>query len=169
VVMEIFSDFQCPFYGKVEPTVAQVEKAYGDKIKMVWRHKPLPMHADAPLASEAAQEIYKEKGREAFWKFHDVLFSKQGTPDGLKRPALESYAEQAGADMTKFRQALDSNSNKAFVESESKVADAAGINGTPAFVIGSVDKGQINGYFINGAQAFGKFKKVIEKALKEAK
>jgi protein-disulfide isomerase len=169
VVMEIFSDFQCPFCGKVEPTIAQVEKAYGDKIRIVWRHKPLPMHADAPLASEAAQEVYKQKGKEAFWKFHDTLFSKQGTPDGLKRPALESYAEQAGVDMAKFRQALDSNAHKAFVESESKVADAAGINGTPAFVIGSIDKGQINGYFINGAQAFGKFKKVIEKALKEAK
>jgi protein-disulfide isomerase len=169
VVMEIFSDFQCPFCGRVEPTVAQVEKAYGDKIRMVWRHKPLPMHADAPLASEAAQEVFKQKGKDAFWKYHDLLFSKQSTPDGLKRAALENYAEPMGIDMTKFKHALDTNANKAFVDSESKVADAAGISGTPAFVIGSIDKGKVNGYYISGAQPFGKFKKVIEKALKEAK
>jgi len=169
VVMEVFSDFQCPFCKRVEDTLKQVEKNYGDKIRVVWRHKPLPMHQDAPLASQAAQEIFKQKGKDAFWKYHDMLFEKQGTPDGLKRPALESYAEQAGADMVKFKKALDSNAHKAFIDSESAVADKAQISGTPAFVVGSIEKGQINGYFISGAQPYGKFKKVIDKALKEAK
>jgi protein-disulfide isomerase len=169
VVMEIFSDFQCPFCKRVEDTLKQVEKAYGDKIRIVWRHKPLPMHADAPLASEAAQEVFKEKGKDAFWKYHDTLFEKQGSPDALKRPALETYADALGGiDMARFKKALDTNANKAFVDSESKVADAAGISGTPAFVIGSIDKGKVDGYYISGAQPFGKFKKVIEKALKEA-
>jgi protein-disulfide isomerase len=147
----------------------EVDKKYGDKLRVVWRHKPLPMHQDAPLASEASQEVFKQKGKDAFWKYHDMLFEKQGTPDGLKRAALENYAEPLGLDMAKFKSALDSNANKAFVDSESKVADAAGISGTPAFVIGSIEKGKINGYYISGAQPFGKFKKVIEKALKEAK
>lgn len=169
VVMEVFSDFQCPFCKRVEDTVKQVEKAYGDKIRIVWRHKPLPMHKDAPLASEAAQEVYKQKGNVAFWKYHDTLFDKQGTPDALSRASLENYAEPLGVDMTKFKKALDSNSNKAFVDSESAVADKAQISGTPAFVVGSIEKGQVNGYFISGAQPFAKFKKVIDKALKEAK
>ncbi len=169
VVMEIFSDFQCPFCKRVEPTVAEVEKTYGDKVRIVWRHKPLPMHKDAPLASEAAQEVYKQKGNAGFWKYHDTLFEKQGTPDALSRANLENYAEPLGVDMVKFKKALDSNSNKAFVESESKVADTAGISGTPAFVIGTIEKNQLNGYFISGAQPFPKFKKLIEKALKEAK
>ena len=62
--------------------------------------------------------------------------------------------------MTKFKKALDGNTHKAFVDSESAVADKAGISGTPAFVI--------NGYFISGAQPFGKFKEIIDKALAEA-
>jgi protein-disulfide isomerase len=170
VVMAIYSDFQCPFCKRVEDTVKQVEKSYGDKIKIVWRHKPLPMHQDAPLASEASQEAYAQKGNVGFWKFHDLLFDKQGSsPDVLKRPALESYAEQQGLDMVKFKKALDSNTHKAFIDSESATADKAQISGTPAFVVGSVEKGQINGYFISGAQPYGKFKKVIDKALKEAK
>ncbi len=169
VVLEIFSDFQCPFCKKVEDTVKQVEKTYGDKIRMVWRNNPLGMHPDAPLAAEASQEVYKQKGKEAFWKFHDMLFEKQGsTPDALKRPALESYAEPLGVDMVRFKKALDSNSNKPFVSTDSAAATKAGINGAPAFVVGTIDKGQINGYFINGAVPFGKFKKAIERALKEA-
>ena len=169
VVMEVFSDFQCPFCKRVEDTLKQVEKNYGDKIRIVWRHKPLPMHQDAPLASEASQEVWAQKGKDAFWKYHGILFENQGKPDSLKRAALENYAEPLGIDMVKFKKALDAGTHKAFVTSESAVADKAGISGTPACVVGSVEKGQINGYFISGAQPYGKFKKVIEKALKEAK
>ena len=158
--MQVFSDFECPFCKRVEETVSQVAKTYGDKIKIVWRHKPLPMHKNAPLASEASQEIWKQKGNEGFWKYHGILFEKQGTPDALVRTSLEKYAEEMGGiDLGKFKKALDSNTHKAFVDSESKVADDAGISGTPAFVI--------NGYFISGAQPFPKFKKIIDKALKE--
>jgi protein-disulfide isomerase len=141
--------------------VKQILDTYGDKVKFVWRHKPLPMHSDAPLASEAAVEAQKQKGNEGFWKMHDLLFQNQSTPDGLKRPALEKYAEQMGLDMTKFKASLDGNTHKAQVEADSKVADAAGIGGTPAFVI--------NGYFVSGAQPFQKFKKAIDLAMREAK
>jgi protein-disulfide isomerase len=162
VVINVFSDFQCPFCKRVEDTVNQVEKAYGDKVRIVWRHKPLPMHKDAPLASEASQEIFKQKGNKAFWQYHDILFKHQGEPESLSRANLEKYAEEVGGiDMAKFKKALDSNTHKAFVDSESAVADKAGISGTPAFVI--------NGYFISGAQPFSKFKKVIGLALRDAK
>ena len=161
VTMQIFSDFECPFCKRVEDTLKQVDAAYGDKIKVYWRHKPLPMHKNAPLASEATQEAYAQKGNTGFWKMHGLLFEKQGGgPEVLARPALESYAETLGLDMTKFKKALDANTHKAFVDSESAVADKAGISGTPAFVI--------NGYFISGAQPFAKFKKIIDKALAEA-
>ncbi|HTQ05987.1 MAG TPA: thioredoxin domain-containing protein, partial [Polyangiaceae bacterium] len=58
VVIQEFSDFQCPFCKRVEPTIQEIEKQYGDKIKFVWRHMPLPFHKDAPLAAEAAQEAF---------------------------------------------------------------------------------------------------------------
>lgn len=169
VVMEIFSDFECPFCKRVEPTITQVEKTYGEKLKIVWRHKPLPMHKNAPLASEASQEVFAQKGNGAFWKYHGLLFENQGTPDALVRASLEKYAgEIAGLDMAKFKKALDANTHKAFVDSESAVADKAGISGTPAFVVGTVEGGKLNGYFISGAQPFSKFDKTIKLALKDA-
>ncbi|HEU4538775.1 MAG TPA: thioredoxin domain-containing protein [Polyangiaceae bacterium] len=160
VVIQEFSDFECPFCARVEPTLDEVLEAYGDKVKIVWRHKPLPMHQNAPLASEAAVEAYKQKGNEGFWKFHDALFANQQAEGGLERPALEKYAEGLGLDLAKFRQALDQRTHRAQVEADSKLADDADLGGTPAFVI--------NGYFLGGAQPAASFKKTIDRALAEA-
>lgn len=161
VVMQIVSDFQCPFCKRVEPTFTQIEKEFGDRIKIVWRDLPLPMHPEAPLAAEAAREAFKQKKGEGFWKYHDALMAAQGSgPDALKRPALEKIAEEQGLDMAAFKKALDTNVHKAAVDADKKQANDAGIQGTPAAVI--------NGYFINGAQPYGKFKKAIQLALAEA-
>jgi protein-disulfide isomerase len=161
VVIQEFSDFQCPFCGRAEPTLKQIEAAYGDKVKIVWRHMPLPMHADAPLASQGAAEAFKQKGADGFWKMHDLLFQNQSVPDGLKRPALEKYAVELGLDAARFASALDNAVHKAEIDADAKVAADAGISSTPAFVI--------NGYFLNGALPFSKFKQVVDRALAEAR
>jgi protein-disulfide isomerase len=161
VVIQEFSDFQCPFCSRVEETVKEVMKNYGDKVKLVWRDLPLPMHPDAPLAAEAAREALKQKGPEAFWKMHDKLYEAQKKQDGLKREGLESIAKEIGLDMEKFKTALDTHAHKAAVDADAKAGNDAGISGTPAFVI--------NGYFISGAQPYPKFRKIIERALAEAK
>ncbi len=159
VTIQIFSEFQCPFCKRVEPTLKELEKEYQGKIKFVWRHLPLPFHADAPLASQAAQEAFAQKGNTAFWKFHDALFEGQGE-EALKRPTLEKIAGDLGLDMGKFKAALDSGKHKAKVDADTKLGNDAGINGTPAFVI--------NGYYLSGAQPATAFKKLINRALKEA-
>jgi protein-disulfide isomerase len=159
--MTIFSDFQCPFCKRVEPTLAAIEKEYGDKVKFVWRNMPLPFHADAPLAAEAAMEAFAQKGNAGFWKMHDKLFEAQGSSeDAIKRPGLEKIAQDIGLDMTKFKAALDSSPHKAKIDADNKIGNDAGINGTPAFVI--------NGYYLSGAQPDAAFKKLITRALKEA-
>ncbi len=158
VVIHEFSDFQCPFCGRVNESVKQIEKEFGDQVKIVWRHKPLPFHKDAPLAHQAAQEAFAQKGNAGFWAMHDKLFANQ---KAIKRPDLEKYAEEIGLDMGKFKTALDEGTHKAFVEAETKFSDKLGVRGTPGFVIG--------GYFLSGAQPYPKFKKLIKLALKEAK
>jgi protein-disulfide isomerase len=166
VTMQIFSDFECPFCKRAEDTVAEVEKAYGDKIKIVWRHKPLPFHKNAMPTAIASQEAFKQKGDAGFWKMHDALFKSAGTPEGLARPNIEKLAEEQGLDMTKIRKALDTEEHKKFIEAESATADKAGISGTPGFHI--APSGSTEGYFISGAQPFPKFKKMIDLAFKEA-
>ncbi|HEX6272714.1 MAG TPA: thioredoxin domain-containing protein [Polyangiaceae bacterium] len=158
VTIQVFSEFQCPFCKKVKPTLDELEKEYGNKIKVVWRNLPLPFHSDAPLASEAAQEAFAQKGNAGFWKFHDKLF--EGQEQGLKRERLEAVAQEVGLDMEKFKAALDSHKHKAKVDADAKIGNDAGINGTPGFVI--------NGYFLSGAQPAPAFKKIINRALRES-
>jgi protein-disulfide isomerase len=162
VTVQIFADFQCPFCARVNPTLSALDAAYPGKLRFVWRNKPLPMHPDAPLAAEAAMEAFAQKGSAGFWKMHDLMFENLGGQSGaLERPALDRYAATVGLDPARFAAALDGHKHKAFVDADTRAADDAGISGTPAFVI--------NGYFISGAQPLAKFKKAVDRALREAK
>jgi protein-disulfide isomerase len=164
VTIHEWSDFQCPFCSRVEPSVASVMKDYGDKIKFVWHDLPLPMHADAPLASQAGREAFKQKGPGAFWAIHDKMFANQ---QHIKRDDLDGYAKELNLDMDKWKAALDGSTHTAEIEADKTAAGSDNISGTPAFLIAPA--GAKQGYYISGAQDYGKFKKLIDRALAEAK
>src|SRR6185295_19398255 len=65
-----FSDFQCPFCSRLNPTLEQVMSKYGDKVRIVFRQYPLPMHQNAEKAAEAAL-CANEQGK--FWEMHDAM------------------------------------------------------------------------------------------------
>ncbi|WP_437676036.1 DsbA family protein [Sorangium sp. So ce131] len=159
VVVQAFSDFQCPFCARGAATMDELIKAFPGKVRVVFRHLPLPFHPDAQLAAEAAMEALAQKGPAGFWKMHDLLF-KDPRPENLDRAALERHAASIGLNAARFARALDERTHRAAVEADAKVAADAGIHGTPGFVI--------NGYLISGAQPLAKFKKVVRRALSEA-
>ena len=158
VVIQEWADFQCPFCARVNPTVEEVLKTYGDRVKLVWRDKPLPMHPDAALAAELAREALEERGPDAFWKMHDKLFANQ---QRLKRDDLDRYGSELNLDPKKLARALDGHTHKLVVDTDDKVGTDIGLTGTPAFLI--------NSYYLSGAQPLPKFKKLIDRALTEAR
>ena len=160
VVVQIWSDFECPYCKRVEPTIAALEAAFPGKIRVVWHHHPLAFHPHAMAAAEAGREAFAQKGAPAFWKMHDLILEHQGG-DGLERAALEKYAGEVGLDLPRFRAALDAGTHRAAILADVKVAESAGLGGTPGFVI--------NGYRVSGAVPLGRFKKVVRRALAEAK
>ena len=88
-----FSDYQCPFCQRVEPTLKRLRAAYGDKIRIVWKDFPLTqIHPQAFKAGEAAH-CAGDQGK--YWELHDVLFSNQSElqVDDLKRHALDARAQ----------------------------------------------------------------------------
>ncbi|MEW6431686.1 MAG: thioredoxin domain-containing protein [Myxococcota bacterium] len=149
-----WSDFQCPFCSRVVPTLKQIQDTYGDSVKIVFRHQPLPFHNNAKLAAEASMAA-NEQGK--FWPYHDKLFANQ---QGLDRAGLERAAEEVGLDMGKFKAALDSGKFTKRVEEDSAAGMAVGANGTPTFFI--------NGREFVGAQPFEAFKSVIDAEIKKA-
>jgi len=157
VVIQEFSDFQCPFCGRVNPTMKQIADEYKDKVRVVWRNYPLPFHKEAGPAAEASLEVFDQGGNDKFWAFHDILFANQRA---LTRPDLEKYAEQVGGvNMAKFRAALDNRTHEARVKADMDAVTKAGARiGTPSFFI--------NGKLLQGAQPFEAFKAAIDEALK---
>jgi protein-disulfide isomerase len=151
ITMVIFSDFQCPFCKRVEPTLSQIEKEYGGKIRQVWKNYPLPFHNNAEPAAEAAMAAAAQ-GK--FWEMHDKLFENN---TALDRPNLEKYAQELGLNMARFKADLDGSKYKGVIEAETKEGQAVGVNGTPAVFI--------NGRKISGAYPFETFKKIAEEEL----
>ncbi len=146
-----FSDFECPYCGRAEETVAEVMRVYGDKVRLVFRDLPLPNHTNAPKAAEAAH-CADEQGK--YWEMHAKLFANQRA---LEVPALKGYAKDLKLDQAKFDKCLDSGATAALVEEGRKAGSEAGVNGTPAFFV--------NGVLISGAQPFDAFKEVIDAEL----
>lgn len=158
VTVTMFTDFQCPYCGRAVDTIKQVEKAYGNQVRIAFRHKPLPFHKQAMGAHEAAAEAFRQGGNEKFWRMYEMLFADQ---KNLDRQTLEAHARALGLDMRAFGQALDSRRHKKAIEADIDISDDVDIDGTPAFVI--------NGYFVSGAQPLSTFKRVIDRALREVR
>jgi protein-disulfide isomerase len=157
VVIQVFSDFECPFCSRVVPTMAQIVKEYGDKVQIIWRDYPLPFHKRAMPAHQAAREVFRQGGSEKFWKYHDVLFENQ---KGLSQENLEKWAQELGGiDMAEFKKALETNRHEAGVKADMEAVQKAGARiGTPSFFV--------NGYLLQGAQPFQAFQLRIDHALK---
>jgi protein-disulfide isomerase len=150
-----FSDFECPYCSKAEDSVDQVMKNYAGKVKLVFRHYPLPFHSHAAKAAEAAA-CAEEQGK--FWEMHKQMFSNQ---KALELTDLKGYAKSVGLDEGKFTECLDSGRLAAKVKADQEAGSKVGVNGTPAFFI--------NGVKLSGAQPFAKFAQVIDRELAKAK
>jgi len=148
-----FSDYECPFCKRAEPTVERVMDAYGDKVRLYYRDFPLPMHQHARLASEAAN-CANAQGK--FWEYHKTLFAS----DDLTKEKLQAIATEAGLDRAKFDACLEKQEFKAAIDKDIADGTAAGVSGTPAFFI--------NGRSLSGAQPFEKFKEIIDEEIARA-
>ncbi len=126
-----YSDFQCPFCERAAGVVGKLREKYGTKVRFVFRQFPLEMHPNAALAAEAALAA-QAQGK--FWPFHDQLFQNQ---QELERASLDKYAQKAGLDMTKFRNALDQHTYEGAVKSDMLLGAEGHVSGTPSMFIGT--------------------------------
>ena len=166
VAVHEWSDFQCPFCARVEPTVARLMKEYGPRIKLVWHDLPLPMHPDAPLAAQAAREALAQRGDKGFWALHDTLFEHQKE---LGRDALDGYARTLGLDMRRVEgSSLDEGSAPAARSTRTRRRPPTWTS-TARPRSSSPSPGPKSGYFLSGAQPYPRFRKLVERALAEAK
>jgi protein-disulfide isomerase len=166
-----FSDYECPFCKRAFTDVLpELKKAYIDtgKVKLVYRDFPLSFHANAQKEAEAAECARSQSNDATYFKFHDQIFTQStvgGT--GLALTELPVIAKNLGLNVNQFQQCLDSGKFKDEVAKDIADGTAAGVSGTPSWIIGKSSKdGQIEGQLIVGAQPFSSFKTAIDGLLK---
>ena len=164
VVMVEYSDLECPFCIKFHPTMQQVMKEYGDKVKWVYRHYPLSFHANAQKEAEAAECAGKLGGNESFWKYADAIFARtSGNGTGFALDKLVPLAKELGLNESSFKQCLDSGEMAQKVKDQMAKGTEEGVTGTPGTII--IDaKGDTQ--LVPGALPFEQVKPMIDKALK---
>jgi len=154
-----FSDFQCPFCQRVEPTLTSLETTYGSDLRVVWKNNPLPFHPRAEPAAELALEARSQMGESAFWTAHDHLFNAPA--GGLDDASLLDLARKMGMDTGKASTAILTHKYKAQIDADVALASSLKASGTPTFFI--------NGRLLVGAQPYTEFKRVIDEELVRAR
>jgi protein-disulfide isomerase len=146
-----FSDFECPYCRQLEPVLTRLRDKYGDRLRLVWKDFPLPIHSQARGAAEAAR-CAGDEGR--FWEYHDLLFANQQSlaPDDLKR-----HAATMKLDPGQFAACLERGRHRAEVAADLEEGTRQGLQATPTVFI--------NGRAVIGAQPFDVYEKVIEEEL----
>ncbi len=153
-----YSDFQCPFCSRAYKMVEeQALKDYGDKVRLVYKNYPLPMHnwaESAALASACA----RQQGADVFWKLYDYFFQNQQsvTLETVKEKAA-GVVRDAGKDSAVFETCFDNKAALDAVKAEQQEATNLGVRSTPTFFI--------NGRKVEGAVPYENFKAAIDEAL----
>ena len=147
-----FSDFECPFCVRVQPTLKRVLEQYSGRVRLVYRHFPLTsIH---PAAWKAGEASLCAGEQERFWDYHDLLFAEQ---HAMSVPDLKEKARRLGLAGAEFDACLDSGRHSEAVRLDLLAGTAAGVSGTPAFFI--------NGRFLSGAVPFDHFAELIDDEL----
>ena len=162
VVIHAFSDFECSFCARVEPTLRELLRLYPKDLKIVWHNLPLPFHPNARSAAAAALEAHAQRGNRGFQQMHDLLFASHSRDAGpaLAPEDLRRYAAEVGLDIGRFERALAEGRHDAAIDADIASADAVGIDGTPGFVVGR--------WMTTGARPLRYLRALVERSLAES-
>jgi protein-disulfide isomerase len=143
-----FTDYQCPFCRQFhQTTFADIKKNYVDtgKLRFISRDFPLDIHNNAMRASLAAH-CAGDQGK--FWELRDLMIANGNR---LEAPSIDLYAKQLKLDSDRLDKCIASGTYQARVDQDLAEGKAAGINGTPSFLLGRTAKDSVEGTKLVGA------------------
>jgi len=163
-----YDDYQCPFCSRLHSTLTQeILPQYGDKIKIVYKDYPLPMHPWAKHAANDANCLAKESPT-SFWEFADYVHANQRDITGdkdlnksfasLDKIALD-LGKKNGANVNALQTCIKNQPENVLNGSMSE-AETIGVQATPTMFI--------NGQKLEGAVDADDVKLVLNEQLKAA-
>jgi protein-disulfide isomerase len=173
-----YSDFQCPYCAQFhQQTEPQIVESYVKTGKVYFVYRSMGNFIGDNLEKyngisdseslDAAEAAYCAGDQNKFWEYHDILFANhtgEGAGDFTSRRLL-AFAEAIGLDMNQFRTCFSNTTYRQRVLQDETDGSAAGVTGTPAFVLSYTVNGQTQTELISGAQPFSTFQQDIDAAL----
>ena len=176
IKIEEFADFQCPFcerfFQQTEPLLFQHYVDTG-KVQFVYRSMGNFVSQNIGGARTESQDsaaaAYCAADQGKFWEMHDALYVNVLGEDvgSFTDRRLAAIAEIAGLDMNEFNECYSSGKYAEQVQQDFADGQAAGINGTPGFLITYTVNGETQTRTISGAQPFSEFQVQLEAILNE--
>jgi protein-disulfide isomerase len=124
-----FADFECPHCAAAQPMIEELLRKYGDRIRVVACAFPMPTHANAFRAAEAAAAA-GEQGK--YWEYAALLFERSSS---LSDETFAQLASRLGLDRARFDAALASGKLNARVARDLHDGWRLGVVGTPWFFV----------------------------------
>ena len=149
-----FTDYQCPYCRRFQAEAwPLIKKNWIDtgKLRFIVRDLPLQFHSSALPAAEAAH-CAGEQGK--FWEMHQALLTGD---DPLANGGIDRRATQLGLDLERLHACTKANRYETAIAHNIAAANALNINGTPAFVLGRMANGGLEGQLVSGAQPYEEF------------
>jgi protein-disulfide isomerase len=139
ILVEVYSDFQCPFCKKftaeVEPGIVKDFVATG---KVYYKY--IPYRVIGPESDAAASAAYCAGDQNKFWEYHDILFANQtGEEVGdFTDKRLLAFADKIGLDITSFKTCYTSNKYINQLQLDMNAGIKVKVDGTPSIYVNHV-------------------------------
>jgi protein-disulfide isomerase len=166
LVMVEFSDFNCSFCGRYHTeTFAQIRERFIDTglVQYVYRDF-IGVGGDVSLQTAAAARCLRDQaGDEAYFTLVSQLYRRSGVRSA---ESVRSLVAELGGDTEALATCIAQNTHIDAVIADTRAGQAAGIRGTPGFIIGQLQAdGSVDGVLVAGAQPFEYFAAVLERQL----
>ena len=142
VVIEEFADFQCPPCAALHAELKPIKEEYGDRLRVVFRQLPLPVHGNAETAARASEAAAMQN---RFWEMQDRMFTNQTqwAESENAREIFITYARELGMDAERFARDMNSPVVTQRLALDEQRANYLGVMSTP-------------GVFINNRQMYAR-------------
>lgn len=157
-----FADFQCPHCARFAIEIfPRIDSAFVETgmVRWVFVNLPLPTHANAWVAHEAAVCAGAVAGK--FWPMHDRVFASQDEWMRAAQPGVifDRLAREVGVPADTFSDCTSADRAAALILQDVIFAVSAGVNGTPAFNINDEQS-------VMGLKTFEEWTELLERAVK---
>ncbi|MFN3198545.1 MAG: vitamin K epoxide reductase family protein [Bradymonadia bacterium] len=138
VVVVEFSDFECPYCGRLTDALKQAQANYKN-VRIYFRHYPMDNACNPNIerefhqhACEAAKAAVCAQKSGQFWPLHDWLFKNA---KGLTPEKLQAQVAAIGLDPEAITQCMADPATVEQIKADIAAGDKIGVRGTPTFLV----------------------------------